>query len=337
MAAAEARAWLLGTLLVTAGGIAAAIALAPPESAPSGRVLSWLLFVGSSVHVAASGCLLAVPEVRAHAAQHRSRYVWSPLALGLGGALAAGAMSPRSLEWVLLAFFAWQFDHFQRQNLGLAALAASSQRVRSLSHGERAALLLAGRAAAVAILARPRFLGLSIEPGVDVLIPVAALVYALAAIAGVRALLSRSSDQRPGAVVAMYGLTFAFWLPVFVFSSPYAAVGGLVIAHGLQYLLLTTLVALGQPRDGQRPRTLASAGVVAVMGGGLLSAVSHLHSSGPSTRWLYGAYLGLVASHFVVDAGLWRLRDAFPRRFLAARLPYLVPSGRSVTDIGSTP
>jgi len=26
----------------------------------------------------------------------------------------------------------------------------------------------------------------------------------------------------------------------------------------------------------------------------------------------------------VIDAGLWRLRDSFPRRFLASRMPYLL-------------
>jgi len=29
-------------------------------------------------------------------------------------------------------------------------------------------------------------------------------------------------------------------------------------------------------------------------------------------------------AHFVIDAGVWRLRDEFPRRFLAERLPALV-------------
>jgi hypothetical protein len=35
-------------------------------------------------------------------------------------------------------------------------------------------------------------------------------------------------------------------------------------------------------------------------------------------------YLGVVMAHFVIDAGLWRLWDAFPRRFLTARMPYLL-------------
>jgi hypothetical protein len=34
-------------------------------------------------------------------------------------------------------------------------------------------------------------------------------------------------------------------------------------------------------------------------------------------------------AHFVIDAGLWRMRDPLARNFLAAHLPYLVP-GRPV-------
>jgi hypothetical protein len=32
-----------------------------------------------------------------------------------------------------------------------------------------------------------------------------------------------------------------------------------------------------------------------------------------------------VMAHFVIDAGLWRLRDPFPRAFLASRVPSLLP------------
>jgi hypothetical protein len=333
VAAAEARGWLVATLVVTIGGIATAVVLAPAEAAPAGHTLSWLLFVGSSVHVAASGWLLAVPEVRAHAQQHPARYLWAPLGLSAGGALAAGAIAPQSLEWLLLAFFAWQFHHFQKQNLGLVALAASSHGAGSLRPAERAALLIAGQAGTLAIVARPRLLGLGIDPGLDVLCTAASIVFAVAALAGIRALLARSRDERPGPLVAMYATAFVFWLPVFVFRSPFAAIGGLVIAHGLQYLLLTGLVAVGGRAAGDRTTALAAAAFVVLVGGAVLSTASHLHASGLSTRWLYGAYVGAVASHFVVDAGLWRLRDEFPRRFLASRLPYLVPGGRSVADI----
>ena len=91
---------------------------------------------------------------------------------------------------------------------------------------------------------------------------------------------------------------------------------------------------------GQTEFTLARAVVlfrvaaltnIALIGGALLSLTSHLHSAQAGARVGYGAYLGIVMAHFVVDGGLWRLRDRFPRSFLAARLPYLLPD-RAVPD-----
>ncbi|MFG1997614.1 hypothetical protein ACGFNU_00530 [Spirillospora sp. NPDC048911] len=64
---------------------------------------------------------------------------------------------------------------------------------------------------------------------------------------------------------------------------------------------------------------------VALIGGTALNYAAHLHGS-PAVfeRTLYGAYLGAVMAHFVIDAGLWRLREQFPRQFLTASLPYLL-------------
>jgi hypothetical protein len=62
----------------------------------------------------------------------------------------------------------------------------------------------------------------------------------------------------------------------------------------------------------------------ALIGGAVLAAASHVHGGGPAERLVFGAYLGTVMAHFVVDAGLWRLRDPFPRAFLTRRVPYLM-------------
>jgi hypothetical protein len=49
-----------------------------------------------------------------------------------------------------------------------------------------------------------------------------------------------------------------------------------------------------------------------------------MHGGGLPERAVFGAYLGAVMAHFVVDAGLWRLRDEFPRSFLRSAVPYLL-------------
>ncbi len=159
----------------------------------------------------------------------------------------------------------------------------------------------------------------------------------------------------------MVSLTsLCFFAPVFLFHSPYAAVAGMTIAHGLQYLVLVGMMSVGDGggrgasggaggRGGDRVVGVAAFVAIALLGG---IALSGRHTSTAARRpnaSVFGLYLGLVMTHFVVDAGLWRLRQPFPRALLASRLPYLVARSdpdpqalrpwrsegdRSVADIG---
>jgi hypothetical protein len=337
------RLWLAATVALTVAALAGAVAMAPPASASAGRGLAWLLFLGSSVHVAGTAWLYTLADVRRHARAHRARYVWVPLALVVAGAAAALLVSAAAFGWLLLPYFAWQFLHFQKQNLGMAALAASSHGVPGLRRMERGALSGAGLAGIVALMARPGLLQLNVRPGAGALFAPAAVAFVLAVSVGVRSLAARQPEDRPRAFCAVYLVSLCFSLPVFVFASPYAAVAGMTIAHGLQYLLLVGLVAAGRSRGTSRVARLAVFCNVALLGGVALSAASHLHGGGALARCVFGGYLGVVMAHFVVDAGIWRLRDAFPRAFMRSRIPYLLApraasassslDDRSATDI----
>ncbi len=154
----------------------------------------------------------------------------------------------------------------------------------------------------------------------------AAIAFAGFVAVGAGCLARRSPAQRPAGFCAVYLTSLAFSLPVFVFASPYAAVAGLTIAHGLQYLLLMGLLAAGGRRPVQRMAGLAALCNIALLGGAALSVASDQAAGGPAGRALFGLFLGAVMAHFVVDAGLWRMRAEFPRTFLGTRLPYLVPA-----------
>lgn len=317
------RLWLVGTIAVTAGSIALGAALAPPAGSTPVRGLTWLLFVGSSVHVAATGWFFTVPEVRAHARRHPRRYLLAPAALVVVTAVVAGAVTAKAFGWALLVFFGWQFFHFQKQNVGMAALACTTQRVRGLQRIERRAIVAAGIGGIVGLLAHPELLRLSVAPPVRWAFSLGLVIFILAVGSGVIALRRRETADRPPAFVAIYLLSLVFFAPVFLFSSPYAAVAGVVLAHGFQYLLIVGLVAAGQ----RRLSPVLQLGVllnVALFGGIALNLASHLHDGSWVARTAYGAYLGLVMTHFVVDAGLWRLRDEFPRSFLQSAVPYLL-------------
>jgi hypothetical protein len=326
----QARAWLWATIGLSAGAFALAIALAPPASASpsaalSGTGLGWLLFVASSGHVAATGWFYGEREVRAHVARHRGRYLWTPLILVLTAAVTAAILPPRDMAWLLLPYFAWQFFHFQKQNLGVAALAASSAGAPALTRGERRAIMAAGWAGIAGLMARPSLLQVTVDPHLSALFPACTAAFGLAVALGVALLARRPAAGRPTPLALTYLMGLLFFLPVFVFASPYAAVGSLTIAHGAQYLLLMGLVAGGGPVGGTaRALRITVAVNIMLIGGAALEVTSHLHDGEPAVRVLYGMYLGVVMAHFVIDAGLWRLRDAFPRRFLAARVPYLL-------------
>ena len=326
---AGARAWLAGTAIVTLAAAGAAIALAPAAGAPTPEGLAFLLFTGSSVHVASTAWFYTVPEVRAHMRRHPARYIWWPIALISGASAIAGSVPRAGLYWLLLPYFGWQFFHYQKQNLGLTALSAAAQRLAPLSRTERRALTGAGLAGIAGLAARPGLLQLPVRLPVPALAPVAAIAFAVCVTVGAGCLLARPRADRPAGFCAVYLTALAFSVPVFVFASPYAAVAGLTIAHGLQYLLLMGLLAAGRQSRGRtvitRTAQLAALCNIALLGGAALSVASDQLAAGPALRWLYGLFLGAVMAHFVIDAGLWRLRDEFPRGFLRSRLPYLLP------------
>lgn len=319
----EGRAWLCAVVVLTAGTIVTVTALAPPAATAPGRALAWLLFTGSSMHVAATGWLYTLRDVRRHAAAHRARYLWLPAGLVAASAAAAAATPPALFRWLLLPYFGWQFFHFQKQNLGMAALAARTCRVPPLRAGERRALLLAGWAGIIGLLTRPHLLGLPLYAGASAVPAAIAAGFAAAVVAGLAALSRRPPAGRAGGFAAMYLVALLFPAPIFLFTSPYAAVGGMTAAHGLQYLLLVGLIAGGRPGTPARLARLALLANIALAGGAVLAAFSHLHGGGPGVRLLFGAYLGAVMAHFVIDAGLWRMRDPFPRRLLGSHLPFL--------------
>ena len=325
-----ARRWLWTTVALTAGAFVIAVAFAPAGSAAPDRGLAWVLFAGSSAHVASTGWLYLLRDVRSYAVSHPWRFIRVPVLLMFAGAAAAATLTAAAMTWLLLPFFAWQFFHFAKQNLGMTALAAKTAGAPALQPGERRALIGSGLAGIGGLMARPALLQLRVDPRWGALFPLSAAAMAAAVAAGVILLARRAPAQRPRGFCVMYLMGLFFSVPVFVFASPYAAVGGMTIAHGLQYLLLVSLVAAGGPGEAGRALRLAVLSNVALIGGAVLAVTSHLHSGGPAVRLAFGAYLGAVLAHFVVDAGLWRLRDPFPRAFLARRVPYLMPAAPAV-------
>src|SRR6202035_4673836 len=111
------------------------------------------------------------------------------------------------------ALFRLQFFHYQKQNLGLASLAAAAHRVTGLRPAERRALLAAGLAGTAGLLARPRLLQLRGDPPLAAAYPLAAAAFAVAVTAGLVSLARRPAGQRPPGFCVTYGCALGFTLP----------------------------------------------------------------------------------------------------------------------------
>lgn len=320
--------WLASTVAVTTVPILVVPFVAPTASARPIAGLGWALFVGSSVHVASTGWFYSVADVRRYMRSHFGRFFVAPLALLIAGAVAAVFVSAHDLVWVLLGFFAWQFFHFQKQNLGVTALAARAHRAPSLTKPERATIIAAGVGGIAGLLGHPALLQVAGARTHDVLFDAGIGCFTAAALAGIWLLARRSPSERPVPYTITYVTALLFFTPVFLFTSPYAAVAGLTIAHGLQYLLLVGMLAARPANQERRWVSVLVFVDIAILLGLALNRTSHMHDAPGLQRALFGLYLGLSAAHFVIDAGMWRLRDEFPRTFLTERLPFLLAPDR---------
>ena len=95
-----------------------------------------------------------------------------------------------------------------------------------------------------------------------------------------------------------------------------------IAIHGLQYLVFMGVVSTAK-RD-----TVLS--VVALLGIATIGAVlldmakdAAAYMNSPYVLALSGAFYGATMAHFVLDAGIWRLREPFQRRYIRDRFSFV--------------
>jgi hypothetical protein len=276
---------------------------------------SLLNFVGGHFHVSTTAFFYSDPEMRAYFRSHRVRYYLLPALLIVGVATAFTLLPEPLGRYIFLFHFMWQTHHYQRQNVGVMSFfAAGTDRV-PLSRLERLSLEFAAIAQMLGLIkVYSLSRGTVLEPFTEQIFQLAQYVYLCVPVLVVAAFLATptiaANRLRSVGLVAFS----AFYLPSFIFSDPAAATLGYALGHGLQYLVFMYFVGLSRPR---RAVALATILVAGVCGGLLLTYmtdhIAHTHWMG---RLALGAAVGIVMSHFVIDAGIWKLRHPFQRRYV---------------------
>ncbi|MCW5624697.1 MAG: hypothetical protein KIT73_08290 [Burkholderiales bacterium] len=218
--------------------------------------------------------------------------------------------------WIFLFHLVWLYYHYQKQNYGLLAFAAASVGGRVPRETVWILLLppLAGGLATIpALLAAGLEREIPAPAWMPLLDRLAIAIYAIAAVAMIRLTWTHRALFAQPLVAAFAAASFAFFLPALLIRDLDFAFWSYALAHGFQYLLMVYIVS-GRSRT---PWLALPIFVVAVaVGGWFLNRMGGNHA-----LFICGILLTWV--HFVLDARLWRMRDAGARQFLRDRFSFI--------------
>jgi hypothetical protein len=284
--------------------------------------IAWLMALTGIGHIASSAYLYVDAEVRPLVAGHLGRFVMAPLALCALYAVVTWTGGP-ALALLMTGHQVWQLYHYQRQNYGCLALGARAAGAgpvppdvhvvfdTAVVAGALGQLAAGGRVAAV-LWGRPEL----VTPAVNVVYLVALGVQVAALVLAAR-FVHRHRDFASRPLTAMWLATGAvFFLPSVLVRDVVAGFWPYAMAHGLQYLAIMGLFAGSARRAWIALLAFAASTTIGFMGLMLLQNTGGVWD---------GVGFALVASHFVIDAKVWRMREPFQRQLMGARLAALMP------------
>lgn len=235
-----------------------------------------------------------------------------------------GVVGRENHPYLWFFFTAWLLWHYQKQNVGICSLVATSTKGDRITSGERQALLAVGIAG---IIGAMRFKS-QILPGVDAeqMRQAGMLLFIPAAAAAVyhvyRRLRAGLKKNLPSALFILASV--AFFMPTFMKAAYFPAVTSYAVAHALQYWLLMSYLAISASKRN---------GVLRSLGGGALLVVSLwgvIYFARDAARWgdwaayMIGLQFGITMAHFIIDADAWRMSEKFQRGYLRERFTALL-------------
>ncbi|HEY0380002.1 MAG TPA: hypothetical protein VGC87_24020 [Pyrinomonadaceae bacterium] len=336
------RYFLVALLISTWLPIIFFILLAPTGEASGGLagVKYVLLFLGTA-HVPTTFFFYTDTEFSEIIRGHKVRYVYVPILLtaatGLAFALAGHALQ----AFILLAYWAWQAFHYGRQNVGIYAFASIAQTGTAPHRAEKLAIEFG---TVLGILGTFKILGMAVAPDYlhatfNHLYDAGYVAFAAVFVFSLVVYLKFYRDTTAFKTLFFFTSVF-FFFPVFVSTEMNVAFLSYAIAHGLQYIIFMTVISANakggdQPRKALRRNVWKLVLLLLVAGlafwrVGDLKQVELVKSSWFYTGvadFLFGAVLGATMSHFVIDAGAWKLSMARQRAYISKRFDFIFDKG----------
>jgi hypothetical protein len=270
-------------------------------------------FLGGGAHVAAGYYFFADRKGRAILLSHWPRTILLPVCLACAYGLIFLLGSQAMKAVALLFYFVWQTWHYQRQNFGVASFCTRAAQQAPLTNREKLPMQLAVIAAILALFKLYDLgQGTVLQRFAQSVWYIGLGLQGLAAVLWLRVAAAIRREEGAARRIAVLGMGTLFFLPSFVYSDPLNAVLSYALAHGLQYLVFMAYVGQGQERKGA---SLAKLVVLTLSLGGLL-VISQARTGSPLREFIFGVYLSVVMTHFVMDGVIWRLRLAPQRAYM---------------------
>lgn len=293
-----------------------------PGTMPGLYFIAALNLLGGPFHVAATGWFYTDRSMLAYFRSQPARYLVVPCVLVAGSAAVFQFIDRTWGNYLVGAYFAWQQWHYQKQNVGLLSFIAAGTDKVSVSVWERRTLATAAIAGILGFF-RIFDVGLpNLAAEFETVHRIGAAVYLLVPVAFAIALVKNPALRKNPLRLAFFLLGALFFLPTYLFSDPLSGIFGYALAHGLQYLVFMGFVSMGK-----KNAILSLLVLLMVATLGYLVLIRAMNARAwldfPYSYAVYGAFLGVVMTHFVLDAGIWRLREPFQRSYMREKFHFI--------------
>jgi hypothetical protein len=326
--APETRTWYLFLSLISLATLmpfaaAPLVAHVIPSDSPAIGAYAILSFLGANFHVALTGWFYTDREMRAHFRAKPVRYIVAPCIVVSANVVAFCFFDAAVGPYIVFIFICWLLWHYQKQNVGLLSfIAAGTDRV-PLSVWERRTLAVSAISGILGSFSVIQFGPAKLSYLFAHLHQLGAVLYVALVPVFFCVAVANNPILRTNRLRFLFFLIGTlFFLPTYIFSDPVSAVGGYTLAHGLQYFVFMSFVSAG---EHSRIVSFAKLFIIAAIGGLFLNHASDAAAwlTVPYSSALFGLFIGIVMTHFLLDAGIWRLREPFQRGYMRRKFDFV--------------
>jgi hypothetical protein len=291
---------------------------------PSSNKFTLLIaFIAGPGHVGLTSFFYADREMKTFLASQPIRYIIVPIVLAIAMGLYWQFLPKVYTENLLGLFFIWQTYHYQRQNYGILCFFNAATGSPPITRLEKAIVDLSAIAGILGLFQRSNlFNGTFLVPYMQSLYQMGlylnCVVVAVLGLAVITIPVLRSNWPRCTFLV----ICALFYLPTFIVDDPGAAIASYAYSHGFQYYVFMYFVAANHRRHFNDNRIVllicsAIAGII------ILTLFPYPKLWGDASGFVFGVYLSMIMSHFVIDAGIWKVRGDFQRNYMRTAFPFI--------------